>query len=81
LNVPLSESIEALVIHTSLGNPTSKGYARRMSFPGHGFLPSAWLKRPPSMSATGTKQTSIPTLNMSAFGGRADISDRLADVR
>jgi hypothetical protein len=33
------------------------------------------------MSAYGTKQTSISTLNMSAFGGKADISDRLADVR
>jgi hypothetical protein len=33
------------------------------------------------MSASGTKQTSISTLNMSAFGGKADISDRLADVR
>ena len=31
------------------------------------------------MSAIGTKQTSIPTLNMSAFGGKADISDRLAE--
>ena len=33
------------------------------------------------MSAIGTKQTSIPTANMSAFGGKADISDQLADVR
>ena len=33
------------------------------------------------MSACGTKQTSMPTLSMSAFGGKADISDRLADVR
>jgi hypothetical protein len=33
------------------------------------------------MSANGTKQTSISTLNKSAFGGKADISDRLADVR
>ena len=32
-------------------------------------------------STHGTKQTSISTLNMSAFGGKADISDRLADVR
>jgi hypothetical protein len=32
-------------------------------------------------SASGTKQTSISRLNMSAFGGKADISDRLADVR
>jgi hypothetical protein len=29
----------------------------------------------------GTKQTSISTPNMSAFGGKADIPDRLADVR
>jgi hypothetical protein len=35
----------------------------------------------PSTSAIGTKQTSISTLNMSAFRGKADISDRLADVR
>jgi hypothetical protein len=34
-----------------------------------------------AMSAVGTKQTSISTLNMSAFGGKADISDGLADVR
>ena len=33
------------------------------------------------MSAFGTYQTSISTLNMSAFGGKADIPDRLADVR
>jgi hypothetical protein len=33
------------------------------------------------MSAYGTKQTSISTLDMSAFGGKADVSDRLADVR
>jgi len=33
------------------------------------------------MSANGTKQTLISTLGMSAFGGKADISDRLADVR
>jgi hypothetical protein len=33
------------------------------------------------MSAIGTKQTSISTLKMSAFGGKADISDGLADVR
>jgi hypothetical protein len=32
------------------------------------------------MSAYGTKQTSILTLNMSAFGGKADITDWLADV-
>ena len=35
----------------------------------------------PRMSAIGTKQTSSSTLNMSAFGGEADISDRLAGVR
>ena len=29
------------------------------------------------MSANGTKQTSSSTLNMSAFGGKADITDRL----
>jgi len=33
------------------------------------------------MSACGTKQTLTPTLTMSAFGGKADIADRLADVR
>ena len=33
------------------------------------------------MSAKGTKQRSISTLNMSAFGGKADMSDRLVDVR
>ena len=33
------------------------------------------------MSASGTKRTLISTLNMSAFRGKADISDRLADVR
>jgi len=33
------------------------------------------------MSANGTKQTSISALNMSAFGGKADISERPADVR
>jgi sulfate permease, SulP family len=32
-------------------------------------------------SAIRTKQTSFSTLNMSAFGGKADMSDRLADVR
>jgi hypothetical protein len=32
------------------------------------------------MSAIGTKQTSISTLNMSALRGKADIPDRLADV-
>jgi hypothetical protein len=31
-------------------------------------------------SASGRKQTSISTLNMSAFGGKADIADRLANV-
>jgi hypothetical protein len=34
-----------------------------------------------SKSAIGTKQTSSSTLNMSAFRDKADISDRLADVR
>ena len=34
-----------------------------------------------AMSAYGTKQTSISTLNVSAFGGKADIPDRLANVR
>jgi hypothetical protein len=33
------------------------------------------------MSAYGTKQKLIPTLCMSVFGGKADIADRLADVR
>ena len=32
-------------------------------------------------SASGTKQTSILTLNMSAFGGKADIADPLSNVR
>jgi hypothetical protein len=32
-------------------------------------------------AAIGTKQTSISTLNMPAFGAKADISDRLANVR
>src|SRR5262245_18591207 len=31
-------------------------------------------------SVVSTKRTSISTLNMSAFGGKADISDRLAYV-
>ena len=31
-------------------------------------------------TAIGTKQTSSSTLNMSTFGGKADISNRLADV-
>ena len=30
------------------------------------------------MSANGTKQTSISTLNVSAFGKKTDVSDRLA---
>jgi hypothetical protein len=34
-----------------------------------------------SMSVRGTKQTLISTLKMSAFGGKADIPDPLADVR
>jgi hypothetical protein len=29
----------------------------------------------------GSGELSFSTLNMSAFGGKADISDRLADVR
>jgi hypothetical protein len=33
------------------------------------------------MSVAGTKQTSISKLNMSALGGKADISGPLADVR
>jgi hypothetical protein len=33
------------------------------------------------MSAIGTKQTLISTPHMSGFGGKADIPDRLADVR
>jgi hypothetical protein len=33
------------------------------------------------MSASGTKQTFILTLNMSALGGKADIPYRLPDVR
>ena len=33
------------------------------------------------MSACGTKQTLISTLNMSAFGGKADIADLHSDVR
>jgi hypothetical protein len=39
------------------------------------------LRAAKKMSAYGTKQTSISTPNMSAFGGKADIPDRLADVR
>jgi hypothetical protein len=34
-----------------------------------------------TLSDIGTKQTSISPLNMSAFWGKADISDRLPDVR
>jgi hypothetical protein len=33
------------------------------------------------MSAFGIERTSISMLNMSVFGAKADISDRLADVR
>jgi len=33
------------------------------------------------MSAYGTKPTLISMPNMSAFGGKADIPDRLVDVR
>jgi hypothetical protein len=36
---------------------------------------------PPGMSVIGTKQTYLSTLNMSAFGGKADIPDRLPNVR
>jgi hypothetical protein len=36
---------------------------------------------PSVMSASGTKQTSTSTLNMSAFGGKADIPDPLSNVR
>jgi hypothetical protein len=32
------------------------------------------------MSAIGTWQTSIPTMSMSAFGGKADIFDPLSTV-
>jgi hypothetical protein len=32
-------------------------------------------------SAFGTKQTSVLTQPMSAFGGKADINERQADVR
>ena len=39
------------------------------------------LGGPLPMSAYGTKQTSILTLNMSAFGGKADIPDPLSNVR
>jgi hypothetical protein len=42
------------------------------------LLGTSWLD---TMSAYGTKQTSILTLNMSAFGGKADIADPLANVR
>jgi hypothetical protein len=44
--------------------------------------PTRWT-RPGAdpMSATGTKQTYVSTLNMSAFGGKADIPDRLPNVR
>jgi hypothetical protein len=41
---------------------------------------SWWRRHDDEMPANGTKQTSTSTLNMSAFGGKADISDRLADV-
>jgi hypothetical protein len=32
-------------------------------------------------STHGTKQTWMPSLSMSAFGGKADIPDRLADPK
>src|SRR6476646_6615942 len=34
-----------------------------------------------TMSAIGTKRTLMPTMGMSASGGKADIPDRLANVR
>jgi hypothetical protein len=33
-----------------------------------------------AMSAIGTKRTSLVALHMSAFGGKADILDRKADI-
>jgi hypothetical protein len=39
------------------------------------------LFRETATSAFGTKQTSILTLNMSTFGGKADIPDPLSNVR
>jgi hypothetical protein len=39
------------------------------------------VRQPWLMSASGTKQTLISTLNMSAFGGKADIADFHSDVR
>jgi hypothetical protein len=39
------------------------------------------VRRWRAMSAIGTKQTSILTLNMSAFRGKADIPNSLANVR
>jgi len=55
--------------------------ASRLSWRG-GFPVQPELRREGNvMSAFGTKQTSISTPNMSAFGGKADIPDRLADVR
>jgi hypothetical protein len=52
--------------------------------------PSRWTAANPAhdraryssaMSVNGTKQTSISTLNMSAFGGKADISHLRSYVR
>jgi hypothetical protein len=45
------------------------------------FIFYAGLASEQRMSAVGTKQTSILTLNMSAFGGKADIPDPLSNVR
>jgi hypothetical protein len=33
------------------------------------------------MSARGTEQTSMPTMSMSAYGGKADIPNPLSNVR
>jgi hypothetical protein len=41
---------------------------------------ASFIRAEPSMSAIGTKRTSIWTLIMSAFDGKADIAARLADV-
>jgi len=46
-----------------------------------GFVFEAPCSISAAMSAYGTKQTLISMLNMSAYGGKADIPDRLADVR
>jgi hypothetical protein len=44
-------------------------------------VPISSSKGASTMSLIGTKPTSISMLNMSAFGGKADIPDPLADVR